>query len=431
MRGHLGLLALAAISSLARAQNLVTNGGFEQGSTSPAGWARNSIPPDASVPVDIAIDKGVAHSGSASLKFVKTEQRFYPVATMNQNMGVPGSHTKVKVGMWVKASNVKKLTMGVIFMGGNAKGWGAYVGQSKDGDPPATHEWTHYGSVLAIPQGTTEIILTLEMYGPGTAWVDDVTAEYVSADTPLVAATKDSGAEAGVDPLADLKDVPNEELKAGNDPYKRYFLIGKHDGPGPYKLLVVMPGGPGDAEFNPFVRRIWKNAMPEGYLIAELVAPVWSEDQAQQLVWPTGRQKWATQKFSTEDFVEAVIKEVKGKVKIDEGKVFTLSWSSSGPAAYAVSLTSSQVKGSFVAMSVFKTDQLPPLIMAKGHTYYLFHSPDDALIPMSHPQAAQKQLTEKGAKVTLVTYPGGHGWRSDPFGNIRKGVEWLEANAGK
>ena len=43
--------------------------------------------------------------------------------------------------------------------------------------------------------------------------------------------------------------------------------------------------------------------------------------------------------------------------------------------------------------------------------------------------SARDELREHGAVVKFTEYSGGHGWRGNVFGNIRKGVEWLEANA--
>src|SRR5262249_49879128 len=138
------------------------------------------------------------------------------------------------------------------------------------------------------------------------------------------------------------------------------------------------------------------------------------------------------QKFSTEEFVEAVIKDVRGMHKLDDGNIFTLSWSSSGPAAYAASLSkNAAVKGSFVAMSVFVPARLPQLDAARGHAYYLYHSPDDTTCNYSFAEQAKKSLAAAGARVQLVTYSGGHGWHGDVFGDIRRGVAWLEKNAGK
>ena len=132
-------------------------------------------------------------------------------------------------------------------------------------------------------------------------------------------------------------------------------------------------------------------------------------------------------KFSTEILVDAVIDDVKAKHAIDDRFIFTLTWSSSGPAAYAVSLhEKSRVTGSFIAMSVFKPDQLPPLGSAKGHRYFILHSPQD-FIPIKMATKAEDLLTANGATVKLQEYRGGHGWRDDPFGKMRMGIAWLSS----
>lgn len=131
-------------------------------------------------------------------------------------------------------------------------------------------------------------------------------------------------------------------------------------------------------------------------------------------------------KFSTEAFVESVIRDVSKRSKIDPARVFTLSWSSSGPAAYALSLRpKTPIRGSFIAMSVFKPETLPKLDAAKGHAYFLYHSKDDKVCPYSHAEAAVEKLKAKGASVELKTYDGGHGWKGDMYGAIRAGFEWL------
>jgi predicted esterase len=231
----------------------------------------------------------------------------------------------------------------------------------------------------------------------------------------------------------DIKDVPSQDLKVGKDTNKRYFLIGPaKDAKAPakgYGLIVLLPGGPGSADFHPFVKRIYKNAVPEGYLVAQPVAAKWNAKQ--EIVWPTAKNKDAVEglKFTTEEFVDAVIDDVAAKHKLNADRVFTLTWSSSGPAAYAASLTNPKVRGSFVAMSVYKPDQLPKLDGAKGHAYYLYHSPDDRICPYRMAEQASKELDKAGAKVKLVDYDGGHGWRGPLYDNISTGIKWLEENA--
>lgn len=228
--------------------------------------------------------------------------------------------------------------------------------------------------------------------------------------------------------LADVKDVPAEDLTVAGNSRMRYFLIGAGEDAAPpeggYDLAVVMPGGAGGEDFHPFVRRIYKYALRDRFLVAQPVAFKWHPSQ--RTVWPTKVHPTPGQNFATEDFVEAVITDVMQRHKINERNVFTLSWSSSGPAAYAISLQKeTAVKGSFIAMSVFRPDWLPPLDTAKGHVYYLLHSPQDKLCPFSHAKQAQAKLTQAGATVRLDGYEGGHGWHGDVYGHIQRGMTWL------
>ncbi len=195
------------------------------------------------------------------------------------------------------------------------------------------------------------------------------------------------------DLLSDVADIPSQELKAGGDADKRYLLIGpKKDAKPPaggYGLVVIMPGGDGSADFHPFVKRIYKNALSDEYLAAQPIAVKWAADQ--QIVWPTKSNPVAKMKFSTEEFIEAVIDDVAKKHKLDRTKVFSLSWSSSGPAAYAASLQEKHIiRGSFIAMSVFQPRFLPPLKAAKGQAYYLYHSRARPHLPVPHGRTGQE-----------------------------------------
>jgi predicted esterase len=170
--------------------------------------------------------------------------------------------------------------------------------------------------------------------------------------------------------------------------------------------------------------------LSDRYLAAQPIAVQWAKNQ--EIVWPTKTTPVAKMKFGTEEFVEAVIEDVAKKHKLDRTRVFSLSWSSSGPAAYAASLQNKRsVMGSFIAMSVFNPTFLPPLKEAKGHAYYLYHSQQDRVCPYRMVEQAKKSLAENGAKVRLETYLGGHGWRGNVYQDIRNGIEWLEKNREK
>jgi predicted esterase len=257
-----------------------------------------------------------------------------------------------------------------------------------------------------------EQVTQLQVHGPGKLWSDDLRVEFVSDQTPRTDA-----------------DVPARDFMAGGNEKMRYFLIGPREQDvlpkNGFKLVVVLPGGDGGEDFLPFVRRIHKHAMNDQYLVAQPVAFKWRP--VQKTVWPTRLNRVTGQEFATEDFVEAVVGDVAGRYPLDDGHVFTLSWSSSGPAAYAISLAEENlITGSYVAMSVFKPDFLPHLKNARGHAYVIDHSPDDRTCPFRMAKAAEQSLQAHGASVRFNTYKGGHGWRGDVYGRISGGLKWLE-----
>ena len=93
---------------------------------------------------------------------------------------------------------------------------------------------------------------------------------------------------------------------------------------------------------------------------------------------------------------------------------------------YAAALSKkTRIVGYFVSMSVFKPGSLPPLKTAKGRRIYIEHSPQDKVCPYRMAEDARDKLRDSGATVEFVTYEGGHGWRGNVYGRIRKGIEWL------
>ncbi len=237
------------------------------------------------------------------------------------------------------------------------------------------------------------------------------------------------GPAAGQD---DVADVASRDLRTKQNEQQRYFLIGPQAGAAaPEKgwgLVIVLPGGDGSAEFHSFVKRIYKNAVPEGYLAAQPVAVKWTDRQT--IIWPTAKSRVEKMQFTTEQFIAAVIDDVAQRHQLNPDRIFTLSWSSSGPAAYAAALSNKKITGSFIAMSVFKPNLLPPLAGAKERAFFLYHSPDDRVCPYAMAEQAQRDLTKAGAKVTLKTYAGGHGWRGGLYDHLREGLNWLEEHHG-
>jgi hypothetical protein len=106
-----------------------------------------------------------------------------------------------------------------------------------------------------------------------------------------------------------------------------YYLIaaeGKLETPEHgYKMLVVMPGGDGSADFQPFIKNIYMHALDENWLLVQLVAPKWDQDQG--IVWPTARSKVRGQKASVEEFVKLAVEDVAKRSRVDKRHVYTLS----------------------------------------------------------------------------------------------------------
>lgn len=232
----------------------------------------------------------------------------------------------------------------------------------------------------------------------------------------------------------DVANVRSTEYRLDDTGRLRYRLIGAKEALGKpengYKLLVVLPGGDGGPDFEPFIKRIYKFALTDEYLVIQLIAPRWNKRQ--QIVWPTALDSVRGATVSTEEFLADAVDDLEKRNQLDQRHVFTLSWSSGGPAAYAASLAQdTPITGSFVAMSVFKPETLGDLSRAKGKHYYIHHSPDDRVCPFWMARKARDELREHGAIVEFGTYDGGHGWRGNVFGNIRTGIEWLEEQAGQ
>lgn len=234
------------------------------------------------------------------------------------------------------------------------------------------------------------------------------------------------------DPLKEVADIPANDLRIATNKKMRYFLIGPREGAtvpqGGFKLVIVLPGGDGSEKFHPFVRRLYKNAMSNQFLVAQPVAFKWRPNQ--EIVWPTRKHSVEGQEFATEDFVEAVVLDVATQYRLDKKSIYTLSWSSGGPAAYAIALAKdTPVTGSYIAMSVFKPESLPPLEGARGRAFFIDHSPTDHNCAFSMAENAKTLLKKSGANVRFNTYEGGHGWHGDVFGRVRGGIEWLQRSA--
>jgi len=227
---------------------------------------------------------------------------------------------------------------------------------------------------------------------------------------------------------ADVADVPAVNFAAEYDNQKRYTLIGlRKDEPStPYKVLVVLPGGDGQAGSRDFLRRVYKNSLSPEWVLVQVIAPRWDAAQADEVVWPTRLTPYAGAAFNTETLLEAVLADLKGRTKIDPQQVYLMAWSSGGPAAYTMMMgEQTPFKGALIAMSVMQRAKPSDWAKTKDRRFWLYQSPDDNVTPMKHAEDSAAMLKRNGARVELATYPGGHGWQGEVYPAIKSALDWL------
>ena len=123
--------------------------------------------------------QGVSHTGAGSLCLKKTAQRYFPIAQWTRSVADQSilQARQIKVSAWVKAEDARKAILDAQFTNLNgdfSHEWAAYIGVKEEGDAPANHDWKRYEGIVNIPDGTTEITIGLQIYGPGTVWFDDI-----------------------------------------------------------------------------------------------------------------------------------------------------------------------------------------------------------------------------------------------------------------
>ena len=217
--------------------------------------------------------------------------------------------------------------------------------------------------------------------------------------------------------LPDLRSVDG-------DPLKRYVVLGAAEGKDDRPLVLILPGGNGQAnDFLPWLTKLTAPLTDE-YLFAILSAPTWSEEQKDQVVWVT--ETWKKEfkaKFTVEEFASEVAKELRPKSK---GGHYLFAWSSGGPASYATVLRKGKMfRGAYLLSSVFKKDQLATKY-ARGKRFVFEQGVEDKVTAFHFAEAAEKELNKRGAKTHLVSFDGGHGFAMpDPKASLRRALEWL------
>ena len=76
----------------------------------------------------------------------------------------------------------------------------------------------------------------------------------------------------------DIAGIPSKTMRLGEDEKLQMVLIGNLEREiapkNGFRLIIIMPGGNGSAEFKPFVKRIYKDSLvPKKDLVYQLNAP--------------------------------------------------------------------------------------------------------------------------------------------------------------
>ncbi len=191
-----------------------------------------------------------------------------------------------------------------------------------------------------------------------------------------------------------------------------YLLEPLEPGPAPRALVLVLPGGTGRSlDFLPFVRNLQEEVGGD-YSFVLIDAPVWSAEQASEIVWVREhqRKRYREARFGSEDLVHSVYAHLIADASRSFAGVTLLAWSSAGQTAYACCLEKhGPFERALILGSIFQPQELE-VQHAKGKRFFLAQGREDSITPVRFAELAAKDLGEEGAKVVLELFEGGHGW---------------------
>lgn len=173
----------------APAANLLVNSSIEEGQDKPDHWQQS--PPLEGV--TWKWDRETGFQSKSSLSLEKTAQRYFPIAQWFQPYELNPNTQNIHLSAQVKAEKLAKAVIDVSFRDQAdqplSHQWVAYIGEQDDG-PPITHDWKLYEGDVAVPTGAKTCYVSLQIYGPGKVWFDDVLLDLADR-APEVATTVD------------------------------------------------------------------------------------------------------------------------------------------------------------------------------------------------------------------------------------------------
>jgi hypothetical protein len=178
------VLCLAWIPAPARGDegqsgaNLVVNPSFEQADQNrplPAAWYGD--------PQVYRLDRQVARSGQASLKYVNDDPQRYVLATQKVPLE-PGR--KYRFGVWVKTEGITGEEAGATICMEWQGTDGKWMGGSYPSGVKGTRDWTRVEGVTRVPKeaASSTVLCYVRKGMTGTAWFDDVEVVRV-VDPPM------------------------------------------------------------------------------------------------------------------------------------------------------------------------------------------------------------------------------------------------------
>ncbi len=198
-----------------------------------------------------------------------------------------------------------------------------------------------------------------------------------------------------------------------------------------FGLIVALAGGAGNGEdLTDFWQEAIQKSLKDGYFVALPIAPKWNARQPAAWVTQQNMAQVKEARFSTETFLNDIVKDVRDRYPIDSSRLFLHGVNEGGLAVYACSLSDmTPFRGFYVLASPFKTAQLPPLTHAKGRHYLIQQSKDDKVTPYFQAAAADELLRKQAAVVKLVATKGEHGYKfaDSPWEQVAQAIAWLEA----
>lgn len=409
------LICLSNLNSL-HAQQVLLQDSFESGDNVPENWFKGAAIPS----VEYLWDETNASDGTRSLGFKKTDRDFSAVAQWVRKFDYDSGTQNIDFSAMIKARGATKAAVELEYLNLAREVIGKEsiikIGPKDASDRGVSHNWKRYSAIANVPEQTAQIVIALQLIGPGSVMFDAITISVAGGDAATAKAapntTSNRAPKGGIKPKL---------IQTPSGAFAQYILMpanttSPRTGEG-HPLILVLGGGDGSQENLPFAQSIQRQVLNGKYPVALLIAPPRNP-------WPTRQTQ--NQFACTEDAIEAVVESVSDEISIDRSKVIAIAWSSSGPATYSSMLSEqTSLTGALIAMSSFRKEYFPELSKISGRRFYLLHSPSDELTPYSDSQEARTALQEAGNVVQFKDYKGGHGWHGKSVEMIPDAVTWL------